>query len=111
APRDEIHITYGLRRQVRLAIEPSMHSLGAGVIGRGGKADIAELVSEIGEQTCGMDDGGLRLEGIVETTIRGGAWHKLRDTLRPLGTDRVRIEAALLPDQPNEQHRRQTHLV
>ena len=54
-----------------------------------------------------MDDGRFRLEGIVEAAVRGGSGHKLRDALRALRADRARIEAALFPDEPHEEHRRQ----
>ena len=55
-----------------------------------------------------MDDGGFRLEGIVEAAIGGSAGHELRDALRALGAHRPRIEAALFPDEPHEEHRRQS---
>ena len=82
APRDERPVAEGLSREARLAVGPGRHAFGAGVIGRCGKADIAELVPEIGEQVRGMDDGRFRLEGIVQPAIQGGARHELRDALR-----------------------------
>ncbi|ODR96196.1 hypothetical protein AUC69_15705 [Methyloceanibacter superfactus] len=55
-----------------------------------------------------MDNRRFRLERIGETAVVRRAGHKLGDTLRAFGADRVRVEAALPPDQPHEGHGRQS---
>ncbi len=107
AAGDENHVSPRLPRQRSVARKPAPHPLLARIVGGGREPEIAELLVEVGQKACRMNDSRLRLEWIVEPAIRSRAGHELGDALRAFRADGIGIEAALPPDQPHERHRRQ----
>ena len=107
AAGDEANVGDRFAGQWLTAGEPIVHAPGPGVVGRGRKAEIAELAIEVTQQLRRFGDGLAWVEGILKATLPCRSGHKLRDALRPLEAHGAGVEAALLPDQPDEEICRQ----
>ena len=99
-------IGFGLLRQELALCQPVLDALGAGIIGGGGKAEIAELHAQAAQQRRRLRQRLDRIEWIDEADLMGRPGHELRDALRAGVADGEGIEPALLPDQAREKLQR-----
>src|SRR5262249_18780460 len=84
----------------------------AGIVGGGGKPEIAELVGELAQKFRRLRQRLHRIERIEQAALGGGARHELGDALGAVAAARTRadhagLEAALLPDHAREELERQ----
>ena len=92
--------------------EPFLHPARAGIVGRRGKPEIAELAAQLGQEFGRLRQRLHGIEGIKQAALAGGPRHELRDSLRALAvarhrSDRIGLEPALLPDQAGKEFQRQ----
>src|SRR5829696_6105075 len=92
--------------------EPLLNPARAGVVGGGRQSQIAELVAQFGQEFRRFGQGLHRIEGVEQAALARGARHELRNPLRALAAarhraDRLRAEAAFLPDHAREKFQRQ----
>ena len=83
AAGDETNVSDRFAGQWLTASEPIVHAPGPGVVGRGRKAEIAELAIEVTQQFRRLGDRLSRVEGILKATLPCRSGHKLRDALCP----------------------------
>ena len=102
----DTHIGARLGRQVGAILEPLRHARGAGIVGCGCQAQIAELGPELAQPARGLLQRNVRRERIGKAAPARRAGHELRDAQRARRANRPGVEAALLPDQPQEEGRR-----
>ena len=102
----DAHIGARLGRQVGAILQPLRHPRGAGIVGCGREAQIAEFGPQLAQPARGLLQRNVRRERIGKAAPARRAGHELRDALGARGADRLGVEAALLPDQPQEEGRR-----
>ena len=100
-------------RHAATSAEEVAHPARPGIVRGGGKAEIAELAPQFGEEFRRLGEGCLRIERIEQTALIGGVRHELRDPLRAMAAarhrpDGVRLKSALFPDNPGEEFERQS---
>ena len=88
------------------------HTARPGIVGCGGKAEIAELDSQFGQELRRLGKGRLWIEGVEQAALIGGVRHELRDPLRAMAAaryrpDGVRLKSALFPDNAGKEFERQ----
>src|SRR5262245_8811666 len=110
AAGDDPDIGSCLARKTPTASEPFLHTVRPGIVGGSRKSQIAKLAAQLLEPPRGLVQRLNRLEWVGQTPPAGCSRHELRNALRAGPTDRGRIEAALLPDQPREELRGQVVL-
>ena len=93
------------------ACEPLLNPARAGIVGGGRQSQIAELVAQLVQKLRRFGQRLHRIEGIEQAALARGSRHELRNPLRALAAarhrpDRVRAEAALLPDHAREEFQR-----
>jgi hypothetical protein len=103
----ERHIGARLAWQAATTGEPLAHPPRAGIVGSRREAEISELASQVVQELRGFGDRLDGVEGVGKTAPARGRRHELRHALRAGTAHRLRIEAALLPDQPGEEIDRQ----
>src|SRR5688500_7748744 len=102
-PGDDADIVAGLLRHGGLPVEPFADASAAGIVRCRGQAEIAELVTQLAQETCGGRDALDGIERIAQAELGRGRRHELRKTLRTGVAARPLIEPALLPDQAREE--------
>ncbi len=111
-PCDGRDVIAGLGRERTRARQKVAHPLRPGIVGCGREPEIAELVAQLAQEFRRFRQGLHRIERIEQTALGRGPWHELRNTLGLIAaararTDRIRLEATLLPDDPREKLERQ----
>src|SRR5215471_17112628 len=104
APSDSDDVVAGLCREDAMTSQPIAHALRTGIVGRGRKPEIAELGVQFVQKLSRFRQRCNWIERIEHSTLLSGSGHELSNSLRPVatasrGSDRVGLEAALLPDQ------------
>ncbi len=107
ASGDDGHEGPGFASHATSAGEKAADAPLATVVGGSGEAEIAELAFEKAEIFGGADQRLGGVERIGEGSQRGGGRHELGDAHGAGGAHRLRIEAALLPDQAGKEALRQ----
>ena len=101
------HVIPRFERQLPHARKPARHARRARVIGGGGETKISEALLQIGKQLRGFGDRGLRVIGVGEPALGGGARHELRNAACADVTDGIGLEVAFPPDQPGQERDRE----
>src|SRR5260221_13387237 len=104
APSDGDNVVAGLSREAAMTSQPIAYALRTSIVGRGRKPEIAELGVQFMQKFSRLRQCRNRIERIEHPTLPSGCGHELGDSLRPVAvasrrSNRVRLEAALLPDQ------------
>ena len=105
-------IIAGLARHVAGAVEPFANAARTGVIGRGGKPEIAELLPQLLQEFRRFRQRLDRVKRIEKSALGRRPRHELRHALRAMAAaghrpDRVGAEAAFLPDHARKELHRQ----
>src|SRR3569832_1947283 len=105
---DDPHIGPRFSRKLPAVVLLIVNPTRPRIEGRRRKAEISGLAVQVVQQLTGLADRFKRIKGIFQTAQPRGARHELRDALRALPADRVRREAAFLPDETREEIDRQS---
>ena len=108
APGDDGNIMACFARHAAAPGEIAAHPPRPGVIGGGGKPEIAELAAQLAQKLGRLGQRRHRIEGVEQAAFVGGVGHELRDPLRAMPAagdrpDRIRPEPAFLPDDAREE--------
>ncbi len=111
AAGDDSDIVPGLGRHAAAPLNVVAHAARPGIVGGGGKTEIAELGTQFVQKLRCLGKRRHRIERIEQPAFFGGVGHELGDALRAVttaghGADRVRLEPAFLPDDAGEKLKR-----
>jgi len=90
-----------------LASKPIPNTLGSGIVRGCCEAEISKFATQAAQQLAGLRNCCERIERVFETARSCRCRHELSYALCTFPADRVRLEAAFLPDQAGEEIDRQ----
>jgi len=99
AASDDPHVVERFLRQLAAIGAPRDDAPRAGVVGRRGQTEIAELLKQRSQETARRRQRLTCIERILQAEHLSGLRHELRDALRPRATYCAMIKLALLPKE------------